>query len=125
MSNYSDKVGLKTDHFMHRLFLKQGCINMAPEFALFTFIVMGFVIFSIDLERDEKERKRAERSYAVLTRSQTALGTLGHVPWVYSVSAQFPGLIWQNDEFTALARDMVEERRKVGCPYFAILTSFC
>ena len=98
---------------MKQLASKEGRINFAPEVALFTYIVMAYVVFSIDVDTDPDWREGAEKSYAVLTRSQTSLGILGHVPWMYSVNTRFPGLIWQNDEFTAFARKLVERRKQV------------
>ena len=102
------------DETLHRnLAANPDNINIAPEFALFAFILMAYVIFSIDLDTDEKSRQHAQTSYDTLYRSQTTLGFLGHVPWMYSVGESFPGLIRQNEDFTQLAHELLEIRRRI------------
>ena len=114
MSGHADKVEAKTRDFMGWLAKNPGRLNIAPEYQLFTFKLMAYVIFSIDMDVNAELRQRAEQTYKTLTRSQTALGTLGHVPWMYSVNERFPGLIRQNEEFTCLANELLQRRRSVG-----------
>ena len=50
MSGHADKVEAKTKHFMRSLAQKPARLNIAPEFQLFTFKLMAYIIFFIDLD---------------------------------------------------------------------------
>ncbi|KIX10550.1 uncharacterized protein Z518_01633 [Rhinocladiella mackenziei CBS 650.93] len=116
MSIHIEKIKAKTDDFLQHLSTFSGPFNIADELGVFAFNVMGYVLFSLDFDKDEKLRRRAKQGYDTLLRSQSALGVYGQVPWLYSVNDGYPslGLIPANDNFTRFGNDMVEERRKIN-----------
>lgn len=113
MSDLIPKIEMKTTDLMGSLRNDGTNVDVAAVFELFVFKLMAFIIFSEDVEKEAHLDSEASESYEQLCKSQRAIGTYGHVPWLYSVAQKFAFLIPDNDIFTRLATLMIDEFRKV------------